>query len=232
MSQAFPLLAKENHDRLVREVAADYLRRGYSVMLEPQEADRPDFLQKFRPDILARNSRESVVVEVKSSLSSQKAQWKELAEIVQHQPGWRFELVLGQGNDELIANVAAPLYTYNEILSLIQSAREITAQGVLTAGFLTAWSALEATMRFISSSVPFDSKTMMYRGLTSRLYSEGWMDREDYDEILRLGQYRNQAAHGFKLEELQPEMTEQVCVYAERLLQEWQDELNKKEEAA
>lgn len=230
MNENLPLLARENHDRTVRIVADDYMRRGYSVVIHPSASALPDFLQKFDPDIFAQSPTDAVVVEVKNGSVSQLLQWKRLAELLHKRPGWRFELVLGQGIDEVITNAAASLLTQEEVISLVRSARIVTAQGEMTAGFLTAWAALAGIMRAIARSENFDKVTFSEKGFASGLFSEAWMDREDYDAILELERYHNLVSHGFKVEEFKPEMTEQLCIFTERLICEWQEAKDKKED--
>ena len=61
-----PTIMQSAHDRLVREVADSYVRRGYLVEIEPLEEDLPEFLDGFRPDLLARKPGDNIVVEIKS----------------------------------------------------------------------------------------------------------------------------------------------------------------------
>jgi hypothetical protein len=51
--------------QVIAKVADEYRRRGYDVAVKPSGADLPDFLGDFKPDLIARNGTESVVVEVK-----------------------------------------------------------------------------------------------------------------------------------------------------------------------
>ena len=231
MKETLPYLAKERYERIIHEVANNYRNRGYSVVIEPQEAERPAFLQKFPIGVLAQRPDDSVVVEVKTGLTSQMLHWTKLAEVVQQHPEWRFELILGQGIEELIANAAAPLLAQDEIILRVQTAREMIKQGAVEASLLTAWSALAGALRLIARSQNFDKFTFLEQGLASGLYSEGWMDREDYDLIQDAVLSRNQVTHGFKVENLSPNNIENLCSLTERLLCEWQEEKDKKEEA-
>ncbi|GEM_PF-1533211 len=230
MKETLPYLARERYERIIHEVANNYRNRGYSVAIEPQEAERPDFLQKFPVNFLAQRPDDSVVVEVKTGLTSQMLHWTELAEVVRQHPGWRFELILGQGIEELIANAAAPLLTQEEIVTRIRTARELSISGALEAGLLTAWSAISGALRLIARSQNFDKFTFLEQGLASSLYSEGWMDREDYDLVQDAILSRNQITHGFKVELLSSDTTENLCALTERLFCEWQEELDKDEE--
>jgi len=54
------------HQERVAAIAHRYRQRGYQVMERPDAEQLPDFLQGFKPDLLAENGAESVVVEVQS----------------------------------------------------------------------------------------------------------------------------------------------------------------------
>ena len=53
--------------RKIREVAREYRRAGYEVLVEPSGPQVPAFLGDYRPDLIAVGDRESVVIEVKST---------------------------------------------------------------------------------------------------------------------------------------------------------------------
>ena len=46
-------------------VAREYKKKGYEVVMEPGSSALPSFLAGFRPDLLARNENETVVIEIK-----------------------------------------------------------------------------------------------------------------------------------------------------------------------
>ena len=51
----------------IQSIAEDYKKRGYSVTIAPSVNRLPNFLRKFRPDIVAEGPNESIVIEMKSS---------------------------------------------------------------------------------------------------------------------------------------------------------------------
>ena len=57
--------------RKLLEVAREYRKQGYEVVIEPREEQLPSFLHSFQPDIIARNNEETVVIEIKSLLLRQ-----------------------------------------------------------------------------------------------------------------------------------------------------------------
>ncbi len=56
----------EREKKRQQAVAREYRKKGYEVILEPGPSALPLFLAGFRPDLLARNENETVVIEIKS----------------------------------------------------------------------------------------------------------------------------------------------------------------------
>ncbi len=80
---------------LERKIAAGYEGQGYTVVAQPRPEDLPFDLGFYRPDLLvSKADKEHYIVEVKhSSRSIPVERYREVAEIVAGQPGWRFLLV-------------------------------------------------------------------------------------------------------------------------------------------
>jgi hypothetical protein len=223
---------QESEQRILQKVAEDYIQRGYTVSIEPQEVERPDFLKLYRLDLLARSPNDNVVVEMKRRNGASRMQWKDIAERIQQHPGWRLELVFGDSSEEQIPDSSAPIMTFDEIVASIATARNLAEQNALKAAYLTAWLALTGAMRLVVQNEGLSKEVLLERGLAARLYSEGWLERDSYDQILHAERTRNQVVHGFQAEDLELLSVETVCAVAERLLWDWKDWLEKKEEAA
>ncbi|HEY2321228.1 MAG TPA: hypothetical protein VGJ82_00060, partial [Thermoanaerobaculia bacterium] len=78
----------------LEQIASEYRRKGYDVATRPREDHIPPFLRPFQPDLVATSDRDNVVVEIKSSLDLASESIMKLAEAVEAQSGWRFELVV------------------------------------------------------------------------------------------------------------------------------------------
>src|SRR4051812_47401927 len=100
------ITSSKNTDRRIREIARDYMKRGYSVVFAPMPSELPVFLRRFRPDLVAKSDKESVVIEVKSTTgnASQLIEYESLAQAVSQHKGWRFELVLTNPVEQPIAS--------------------------------------------------------------------------------------------------------------------------------
>ncbi len=184
--------------KALESVAEKYRARGYEVLVEPQGSDLPPFLKGFQPDLVARRQGESVVVEVKVGTETSVAErYKNLAEAVQAQPGWRFDLVfIKPGEGESIA-VDADLPDESELQGRLERANHLEAIGALEAAFIVLWSAAEGLMRLEAKRAGLPLDRMPLSALIRELYSAGEISREDYETILRLMDTRNRAVHGF-----------------------------------
>src|SRR5258706_9015048 len=78
-------------DRLAA-VAMEYRRKGYDVHLEPAEDVLPAFLRGFKADVIAKSPADNVIVQVTSPPRFDGEQAKRLAEVVELNPGWRYEV--------------------------------------------------------------------------------------------------------------------------------------------
>jgi hypothetical protein len=80
--------------QVIAKVADDYRRRGYDVEIEPSDPRIPELLGSFQPDLIARSTGESVVMEVQVGTRTSVAErLRGIAERVNREPGWRFSLV-------------------------------------------------------------------------------------------------------------------------------------------
>lgn len=86
---------KSLESRLLLEVADDYKRIGYDVLMHPAGDDLPDFLSGFRLDMIAYGSEENVVVEVKTrQMLAGVGYLPTMADKINTTPGWRLDLVV------------------------------------------------------------------------------------------------------------------------------------------
>src|SRR5438105_13047214 len=88
------MIITEMEKAKVAQLASEYRDRGYNVRIQPTSPDLPSFLAGFAPDILATSDHDNVVVEVRSARNFDAEQIQQLAEVLQSQPSWKFEVVL------------------------------------------------------------------------------------------------------------------------------------------
>jgi hypothetical protein len=132
------------------QVAERYRAEGYEVTLRPQGPQVPAFAACFHPDLLAIKGTENVLVQVKESSEELKKDpdVSRMAETINAQPGWRFDLVVlnGSRDGEQVAEEAMepPL---ESILRNLDEAERAARAGEVASAFLLAWGSLEAAMR-------------------------------------------------------------------------------------
>src|SRR5437016_4443038 len=83
-------------------VAEGYRLEGYAVTLRPEGAQLPAFPAAFHPDMIATKGNANVLVQVKESREDlqQDPDVSRMAEVINAQPGWRFDLVVLNGHAE------------------------------------------------------------------------------------------------------------------------------------
>ena len=182
------------------QLAQEYRDKGYEVLLEPTLENLPDFLQKYRPDIIASRGSESVVIEVKSrsALNSASHQYlRDLAQLIEQQPGWRFELVITNPEDTAYSRQAEESFQQSEIESRLQVAKQIVTQHV-ESSFLYSWSLVEATLRLVVQKEGLNSQRFSPIYLVKELVIEGVISKSEYQLLMNAISLRNAIIHGFK----------------------------------
>jgi len=221
---------RKRERRRVRAVAREYQKKGYAVVVGPGADDLPDFLKNCRPDLLATNDRERVVVEVKSRQSlSEPPSLTEIAHALEGKPGWRFEFVMTNPADEgeedklnlLPLTLPQKLLTPQKIRERLDQARRL-AEGSEhgEAALLFAWSVAEAALRLVADREGLSVGASSPVSAIKKLYSMGLMDRDDYELLLSSAPIRNAIVHGFDAERLDTASVDQILAVADRLLRE------------
>jgi hypothetical protein len=207
---------REEHQRL-RDIANYLKRRGYRVLVEPPSNSLPEFLRPFRPDLVAESEDESLVIEMTSrDRHSDPVYWRELTNAVEEHPGWRLELVLAPPPN----GQRLPALSAAEIKDRLRSSALLTGQGQTNAAFLLNWSALEAAMRHVCDREELDPPDYRTATLISRLYTEGEMDREDYDRLMELMRQRNAIVHGMSAPPVEPDTVAELDRLSRELLEQ------------
>jgi hypothetical protein len=199
----------------LHDIAEQYKQQGYKVTVSPRAKQLPRFLSKFRPDMVAEGIDESVVIEVKSSDKVRGSDyWKELSKVVQQHPGWRLELVFNTPSKSKIPTTI----NQQQILKRLQEGQQLVEQGMLAASLLITWSAAEAAMRLASESYEIDLPDLRSTTVISRLYTDGVIERKEYDFLLECMQTRNSVAHGFYEGKIKPSVIKKLEELASRLV--------------
>ena len=212
--------AHDAYERKLQELAADYRGRGYDVRIEPGPEDVPAFLTGVRPDLIARSPHDSVVVEVKvGTTTAASERFRELADKIRQQPGWRFSLVVIDPRSDEVAPSAQPLLNRDAIATRLETANELRRAGSKDAVFLLMWTSIEALLRQITAREGLPLERMPSSALLKELFSLGLLSRDDFDVAQRAFAVRSALVHGFEATGLD-QMTEAVARLAQHLLAE------------
>lgn len=184
----------------LREIAREYRQRGYDVLIEPQPDQLPDFLARFRIDMLARSSEENVVVEVRTHETLTDApELDAIAQALHNKISWRFELVVtNSGDQSFVPFKNAISLHHRDITYRLHEARQLSDQEHGEAALLLAWSATEAFLRFIADAeaIPVTQYNAIH--VMKSLFIYGVLDTEQYQVLQEGLQARNMVVHGYK----------------------------------
>jgi hypothetical protein len=108
----------------------------------------------------------------------------------------------------------------SEIETRLRDGRRLVEAKMLPAALLVTWSATEAAMRRAAKKHRVDVPDFRPATLITRLYTDGLLDREDYDQLMHYMRLRNTVAHGFREDALDASSVEQLSGLALRILQE------------
>ena len=174
-------------------VVEKYRQLGYKVTVSPPSKELPRFLSKFRPDIVAEGPDESVVIEVTSSVKERgAAYWKELSRVVKRHPRWRLELIADASKRRMRQTM-----NKDRVRKRLLEGQRLAELGMLAASLLITWSAVEAAMRLAGQENEIDLPDQRPAAVISRLYTDGVLERREYDFLVDVFGVRNAVTHGF-----------------------------------
>jgi hypothetical protein len=192
------------------ETAAEYRARGYDVIVNPAAGDVPRFLSGAVPDLIAKSDSDSVVVEVKALPAIESDRIVRIADAVAANPPWRFELVSAIPVSAPDVPVMEDLASTDHVQRLLQESELLLQQNHPEAAALIAWSAIEAILRRRAAATGAELERQSSSRLLTELYSIGEIERALYDRLLRLLEFRNAIAHGFRPRSAAPDIAQIV----------------------
>jgi len=209
-----------NNERLhIRDIAREYRKQGYEVLIEPTPNQLPEFLVPFSIDMLARNHEENVVIEVRSRGSLTSApELDAIAQVLQDRPSWRFELVVRNPRDREASYFQdATSIDRSHIASRLREAHDLSDQEHGEAALLLAWSAVEALLRHIAAveSVPMTLHNPSQ--VTKSLFTYGMLDKEQYQTLQDGLETRDMVIHGFRERRSLVDIVNGLLLLAEQL---------------
>jgi len=205
-----------NLEEKIKEIAKEYTQKGYSVFTNLEFNNVPDFLKNYSPDIIAISENDKVVIEVKTKNSLSKSKDLEsLANLIEQQEGWRFELVVT--NSKQVVDMEREDSSLNEISKLLLDAEELLNIDYVKASYILTWSSLESIIRKKLKNENIKSEYNNPIQMIKNLYTFGLITRDEYDFLHNHFKLRNLVVHGFNAPSLDYQITKNLINFAKNL---------------
>ena len=207
--------------RKISEIAAQYERDGFAVIVEPHPNAVPFDLGGYRPDLLASRGDEHHIVEVRESGTRLSVdRFQELAEEIGRHRGWRFFLVTTDDVTPDRAPASNPLLSWDDLREQSRIALKLLELGANEAALVSIWAVFEGMLRLQATRVSLPIERFPATGLLDHLYSHGELSMEQYDRAMEVLKLRNAVAHGFAADGIGSAAAQMLDVVHE-LFDEW-----------
>ena len=204
----------------IDEVADQYRSEGYKVVVAPASNEVPDFARGNGIDLIAYKGEEKVIIEVTTREDLQRdPNIVQMARIANEQPGWRLDLVVlnpADSQDKVPLGALEP--PLEQIDRTLESAERLVETGELPSALMVAWAALEAALRQSARSADITIKSYSALFLLGALYSEGLLERGEFDSLSEALKIRNTVAHGMIAPGIDPSVPRSVVSIARKLI--------------
>lgn len=201
----------------VQRLARRYSEEGY-VVLTDEEAARalPENLRGILPDLVASKGQENILVEVATKGESEdRERIVRLAEAIQQEPHWRFQVHLFESDTSSRITIKPELLeTYR------RSAVQLFESGQVLPALLLMWSVFEAaSVRALYAEGVELAPAWEHGSLVMELAFRGLIEDEEYERLREIRSLRNLAAHGALTTEVQKNDFEELAELTKRLAQ-------------
>ena len=200
------------------KIVDKYRQKGYEILFPPDYENLPDFIAKYNPDLVVRNDRETVVVQVRSARASSitKTQYlSHLAQEVAQYPNWRLELLTTKTNNK--DYILYESWQIDEIRSRLHLVEQLAEQ-YSEAALLYCWSSLEATVRLLVEKEHLSLQEFDLQRLIKELVFNGIISRSQYQTLKESVGIRNAIAHGFRTQIIDRSYVRQLIQLLQELL--------------
>jgi hypothetical protein len=204
---------------VIERIATRYRDEGYDVIVHPRADQVPPFAAGFELDLLATRGNEGVIVEIETNriALAHNPQITRLAQVVNAQPGWRLDVVVLEPEtavEKAAQEAAEP--SDEELAQILKAAEELADQGYSPYACVVAWGGLEAAMRRIRNGAEMYGRTTPTE-LMRTLYGNGFLSREQFDQLKESYKIRSQVVHGLVPLQVNPELVRYVTATARYL---------------
>lgn len=213
----------------VRQVARQYEKNGYKVVIKPQRNDIPSFIKNYEPDIIAKSESDNVVIEIKRRADFATIEkLRETADIINKRANWRFELIVISGSEESSEQrrKSTQELGQDDITNNLSTVHEMLQKGYLDSAFLLLWGTFESIARqlLLIDNKNLNNKTPLV--LIKTLFSFGYLTRTDLDNLENLFGTRNQIVHGYKATNFDKKNIDKLIAIVKKLEKEYDNLLN------
>lgn len=164
---------------------------GFEVFLHPSRQMLPSFLQPYRPDAIALKADKKLAIEVTTAGGQTETKLQRLRQLFAGREDWELRVIYAP---PLVVEKSIPVPSRELIQDHLDRVSVAYDAVGPTAALLTAWSVFEAVAR---SLIPIGlTRPQQPVRLIEVLASEGYVTPDEADTLRRLGQVRNEAAHG------------------------------------
>ncbi len=186
-------------ERKIREIANEYTKKGYDVIIQPSQSQLPNFIKGFEPDIVARHKNENVLIEVKTRQDKSEIQkFESIINEINKRENWRFEVIFTNTKETTLnANRFDPL-SNTLIAERINEINKLIQYKSFEAAFLLGWSTLEAVIRQKLNNENKDISDRTTLSVIKTIYSLGLLNQNDYRTLQITNNLRNTLIHGFQ----------------------------------
>lgn len=214
-------LSELEHRRLL-DLAREYRKSGYEVVIAPTAAQLPAFIASYAPDMLAWNNTEHVIFAVKSQKTlASSPELKDMARAIHGKNGWRFELVVTNPRDkDTIKTKTEHILNHREILDRLREARMLSEQEFGVAAFVLAWSATEAVLRTLAVKERIAKGKDSFESLAKNLFAQGILEKSQYETLAEAVKTKNSIVHGYEEPDTLSKTFKSVLSITEQLLRE------------
>jgi hypothetical protein len=204
------MTTEQMEEERVDTLAAEYRSKGYAVHVRPAENVLPSFLREFKPEIVATSPAGNVVIEVTSLPRFDAEETQRLAEAVERNPGWRFDVAFV--NPPVGPDIPAQehLADDEQVTRMLENAETLSKEGHVEAAGLIAYSALETILRRLAQSKAPQIERQSSSRVLKELYSLGNIHPDTFEKLLPLMEFRNAVAHGFRPRNAAPSIPEMI----------------------
>ncbi|WP_428487348.1 hypothetical protein [Rhodopila sp.] len=174
----------------------DFRSKGYDFIIQPPIDQVPDFLGNRRPDALAIEPHDKVIIEVKQQGSPDpKLLLAQLSQTASSRSRWRYLLVYAGEDPSEIIELSRP--RKSQVDQAIQETRSLEQLGHMRAAMVEGWSLLEAlAQRLYPEDIRMSLKPLTSMQVIERLAMDGQISHQEAKRLRGLSSIRNSLVHG------------------------------------